>query len=249
MYKISPNITTKININDAPIVSADELGKWLNLSSSAIIAKQSELESLVQTATEIIEDYAWLTLRQTTYEADFYLNDYTFDGLLNCSARLSLERSPILDLNNITKIEYLLNDTWVEFDRGAVSIDGLYENTTEKKEQREWATIYFRESVDYQSRNNAYKIRVTFIAGWDPTATTLVDKIPEKLRTAIKIIAAFHYTYRGDCAAKTSCDMNGYPVPCHAKAMVDQLAISNTVIGGEYNPISYHPYSLGDNNG
>ncbi len=236
MYNaISPNITKKIAIDDTPIVSASDLGQWLNLSSSAITAHQTLLESLIATATETIEDYSWITLWRTTYEAYYQLSSSTFSSVCCGRSKLALERSPIHDLSDITKIEYLDNDVWVEFDRGTMSIDGLYENTTEKQEQGKYASIYFREEVPFECRKNAYKIRVTFDAGFDSAETDNTKSVSNVIKQAILIIAAFHYTNRGDCST-AGCDMNGFPVPCHAKAMIDKIALSNSTVGVGYVP-------------
>lgn len=228
---IAPNITKQIIVSDTLIVSVAELGLWLNLSSSAITAHTDLITSLIVTATEVIEDYTWLSLRRKTFEAYYDLQESTFFSVLNHNEKLSLERSPIIDIADITKIEYLANDIWNVFDRGTMSIDGLYEKTSERIIQRDWASVYFIEQVPFEERINAYKIRITFLAGWDAAETETAFKIPEKLKTAIKMIAAFHHTNRGDCESK--CSLNSYPVPCAAKGMIDQIAISNTVLGSE----------------
>lgn len=231
MYTISPNTTKIINISQELIVSVEECGKWLNLSPSAIIKQNDMLEGLIKTVIEIVENYTWLNLRQTTFEAYYDLQGFSqIEGL-----KLSLERSPILNLDNITKIEYLDDaDTWTEFDKGVMTIEGLYENVTEKQELRQWASVRFREDVPFESRCNAYKIRVTFISGYDPLETDVALKIPETIKTAIKQIVAFHYTNRGDCSSE--CSLDGFPVPCISKGMLDQISIKNSIIGGSYNP-------------
>lgn len=231
MYAISPERTIITNISSELIVSAEECGNWLNLSPSAIIKQTDLLEGLIKSVTEIVENYTWLSLRQTTFEALFDLQD----SIIINGLKLSLQRAPILELANITKIEYLNNsNTWTEFDRGTMTIEGLYENVTEKQEMRQWASIKFIEDVPFQDRCNAYKIRVTFIAGYDPIETEISLKIPETIKTAIKQIVAFYYTYRGDCASE--CSLDGNPVPCTAKGMLDQISIKNTIIGGSYTP-------------
>lgn len=233
---VSPNITKLIDVSQELIVSVEECGKWLNLSSSSILKNNDILESLIKSTTEIIEDYTWLSLRQKTFEAYYDLGNYLFTDFVNGNLKLNLERSPILELENITKIEYLDNDQWVEFDRGAMTIEGLYDNVTEKLEQRKWASIKFRENVPFQGRCNAYKIRNTFISGYDPVETDVSKKVPEVIKLAIKEIVAFHYTQRGDCA--TECTLDGFPVPCLTKGMLDQISIKGSVIGTTYNPAS-----------
>jgi hypothetical protein len=234
MYSISPNITEKISIDETLIVTAEEAGKWLGLSPSAITMQTDMLESLIKTTTEMVENYSWITLRQTEYEAYYDLQSTSLLNLLSGKLKLSLERSPIIDITDITKIEYLESDNWIEFNRGAMTVDGLYENTTEKQERLQWASVYFRDSVSFQQRVNAYKIRITFTSGYDPLETDPTKKIPESIKTAIKMIVASMYTNRGDC--DSSCRMNGYPVPCSAKAMIDLISPSNVMLGGSYTP-------------
>lgn len=236
MYAISPNITKMTEVSQELIVSAQEVGTWINLSPSAIVMQNDLLEGLIKTTTEIIEDYSWLSLRQKTFEAYYNLPSVLFYQFACGDLKLSLERSPILSLDNITKIEYLANDIWNEFDRGTMTIDGLYENVTERLEQRQWASIMFKESVPIEERCNAYKIRVTFTVGYDPIETNPVFKIPERIKLAIKQIVNFHYTYRGDC--QSECDINGYPIPCQTKGIIDAISVKNSIVGTEYNPAS-----------
>jgi hypothetical protein len=223
---ISPSYIEKTSIDDTLVISVSEMGTWLNLSSSAITAHTDLLTELIKSATELVENYTWLSVRKTVYEAFFELDNWGFTGDLG----LSLERSPILDLDNITKIEYLnSSDTWIEFDRGTKTIDGLYENTTEIKTRNKWAELYFVTDPDYDDRDEAYKVRVTFTAGWDTEATDEHLMIPRSLKVAIKMIVAYMYTNRGDC---DSCEINGVPVPCGAKMILDKYRIGLTQLGG-----------------
>lgn len=232
----SPNITKLIDISPQLIISTNECGQWLNLSPSAILLEQVKIEQLIKMVTEIIEDYTWLSLRRKTYEAYFDLGENYFYDFINNNLQLELQRAPILRLTDITKIEYLQNDIWNELDRGTMTIDGLYENTTEKSIQRQWARVRFREKINYQERCNAYKIRITFVTGFDPVETEIAYKIPERLKFAIKDIVAYHYTNRGDCG--NECSINGFGVPCTVKSMLDQISLSNTVLGTYYNPVN-----------
>lgn len=232
MNALSPLITEKTSIATDLIVSVNEMGLWLNLSASLITKYTTLITGLIKTAVENIEKYTWLSLRLTRYLAYYELPSYHsfFEGNL----KLTLERTPILELDDITKIEYLdSNDVWVEFSRGSEDATGLFKNVTEKLEQRQWTSIYFKEAIPFQDRVNAYKIRITFNAGWDVSETEEHLKIPETLKTAIKKIVAFHYINRGDCSSE--CDLNGWPIPCEVKGIIDLFSIANTVLGGVYN--------------
>jgi hypothetical protein len=226
---LSPTYIEKTSIEDELIISVSEMGTWLNLSASAIIVHTDLLTELIKSATELVEEYTWLSIRETVYEAYFDLDNI---GLIfNGELGLSLERSPILDLDNITKIEYL-NDggTWTEFARGTKTIDGLYANTTEIKARNKWAELYFITDPDWDSRDYAYKLRVTFSAGWDVDEDDEALMIPRSLLIAIKQIVAFFYTNRGDC--ESECSINGVPVPCGAKMLLDKYRIGLTQLGG-----------------
>lgn len=235
---ISPNITRKTAIDETPIITPEEVGAWLNLSPSMVTMNTDLITQLIDTAVEIVEQYSWLNLRRTTYVAEFVMPYNYFYSFINGEYKLSLERSPIIDLADITSIEYLDTDgTYKTFDRGALTSEGLYDNTTEKKEQRGWASIYFREPVPFDEfRINAYKIRVTFISGFTIN-TDITTDIPKALKTALLMIIASDYTNRGDCS-DCNCDLNGYPVPCGAKSKIDLYSVSKTVLGGSYNPAS-----------
>jgi hypothetical protein len=224
---ISPSYIEKTDIEDTLVVSVSEMGTWLNLSSSAITAHTTLLTELIESAVEIVEEYTWLSIRETIYEAYFDVDSLD----LICDLGLELERSPILDLDNITKIEYLNSSGgWTEFSRGVKTIDGLYENTTEIKTRNKWATLYFVTEPDFDTRDYAYKIRVTFTAGWEADATLEHLIIPRSLKLAIKMIAAYFYTNRGDC--DSPCEINGVSVPCNAKMILDKYRLGFTQLGG-----------------
>ncbi len=244
MYSISPNITEIIAIAEDPIVTPAQLGKWLNLSDGMVTLQTDLLQELIDMSIPLIEEYAWIYLRRTTFEAYFDLPYNDFLAFVNGTMKLSLERAPILALTDITKIEYLdENGVWQLFDKGTVAAEGIYENVTEKKEQRDWASVFFKEAVPFDSsRFNAYKVRITFIAGYTPPETDPVTDIPKPLIVAIKQIAAHYYTNRGDCSS--DCSMNGSPVPCGAKALVDRYSIAKTTLGGSYTPSQGGYYGL-----
>jgi hypothetical protein len=240
MYAISPNISKITNISEELIVSVNEFGAWKNLSPSAITAQEDLIEDLILTATEAIENYTWISLRYKTFESYYDLTSLDFYSFVRARLKLGLQRSPILKLENITKIEYLDNDVWVEFNKGSMTIDGLYNNVTEKHEQRQWASIYFKEEIPFQDRCNAYKIRVTYNAGYDPIETDPALMVPAIMKTAIKKIAAFHYTDRGDCVGE--CSLDGFPVPCSTKGMLDQISVRHSTLGYYYTPASGECY-------
>ncbi len=102
-------------------------------------------------------------------------------------------------------------------------------------EQRDWASLYFKESVpDDPDRFNAYKIKITFEVGYT-IDTDITTDVPAALIMALKMVVAAYYTNRGDCS-DCGCDLNGYPVPCGAKAIIDSFSIAKTVLGGSYTP-------------
>jgi len=229
---LSPNIYKLVSVEDTCVITLDEVGKWLNLSPSAISYNSSILLGLINTAVETVEKYTWLDLRRKQYQAMYDLSCYSLNLFLCYSLGLALQRAPIIDLADIISIEYLENDAWTTFSRGAMSIDGLYENTTEREVQRGWAVVKIRESISIQNRCNAYKLRITFNTGFEKIG---INALPASLRTALNEIVAFLYTNRGDCDSK--CNLNGLPVPCTAKGLVDKFALSKTILGDTYNSI------------
>ena len=249
MIKISPDITNVINIDATPILTVSEVGNWLNLPLGLQLKNKDLIESLIKTTTEVIEKYTWLALRRTTYEAFFDLGYEAFYNFIGGQFAAGLERAPIVALEDITKIEYLNeNGIYEEFTKGALTSEGLYENVTEAKEQRQWASVYFREPIVFDSsRINAYKIKITFISGFtiptDPVTTPVTD-IPSALKTAMLMIIASYYTNRGDCSDK-GCSLNGYPIPCVAKSIIDQFGVSSTILGASYENMSNQPANCG----
>ncbi len=232
---ISPTITRVVEVNnDTPVISAAEVGLWLNLSAGVVTLQQSLINRLVDTTVQAVEQYTWLALRRTTYIAEFDLQTNDFFSFYNNSLTLSLERSPILNLADITLIEYLdSSGVYVPFDRGSMTAEGLYENTTEAREQRQWASVQFRGTIPLDiQRQNAYKVRITFTAGFDNEDENLA--IPAPLVTGMLMTIASYYTNRGDCS-DCGCDLSGYPVPCAAKGLIDMFSVAKTVVGGSSN--------------
>ena len=235
---VSPTITRPTVIAATQPISVADVGKWLKLSAGQITLNTDVITALIATTTEVFEKYIWLDLRRKTYEADFELGSNIFFPFVEGTLSLALQRAPILALTDISKIEYLdENGVYVEFAKGATTADGLFENVTEKFEQRQWASVYFREAVPFDfSRINAYKIRVTFEAGFTPgTPANLITDVPAALKTAMLMTIAAYYTNRGDCS-DCGCDLDGYPVPCGAKGIADMYSIAKTVLGGSYQP-------------
>jgi len=228
MYEIKPLITKKTDIDQTPILTASEVGLWLNIPAGLLVKNTALIESLIKTVTDVVQNYTWLRLQRTTFEAEFSLDSCGFGYFLSGDLKLLLERSPIVALSDIEKIEYLNESgVYVEFDRGAMTSAGLYENVTEKQEQRGWASVYLDEAIPYDSRYNAYKIRITFTAGFTIDDDPVTD-IPPALKTATLQIIASYYTNRGDCAER-GCSLNGYSVPCEAKGIIDQYTLARTV--------------------
>ena len=235
---LSPTVTIKTAVDaDTPVITPAEVGEWLNLSAGMVTLKTSVINRLIRSTVQVVEKYTWLALRRTTYQAYFDLQTNDFFSFYDGSLQLELQRAPILNLADITTIEYLNTaGEWVTFDRGAMTVEGLYENTTEAREHRQWASILFRENLPLDNeRDNAYKIRVTFTSGFDNSDEDLA--IPEPLLTGMLMVVAFYYTNRGDCSG-CDCNLNGYPVPCEAKGLIDMYSIAKTTLGGSYNLIN-----------
>lgn len=222
----SPEITktTTTSTSATDLVTVDELGAWLNLSDSMITAKTSILTSCLNSAVILAEKATWRNFLQRTFMSYFSLSRGCFTSLIEGDLGLVLPRSPIEDLDNITKIEYMADDeTWTEFDRGDEAATGLFDYVHEMQEQRGWASIYFVENPDIDvSIINTYQVRVTYSAYY--------STLPDPIKTAILEIAASIFTNRGDCGDGANA------IPPVAQAMLDPYAIRPTVFAG---PVGY----------
>lgn len=176
---IAPNVVKQIAKDDATlIVSVAEAVAWNNQTPTVATFQQALYSDLIKTARDIVEKYCWLDLTQSTYEAYFELQNIGFMSLFGSQIKLLLPRAPILQLSNILKVEYLDDTThqWTVFNPGAaLGADGLYENETQRQEQRQWASIFFKNPPQFSVEVNAYKIRVTFTAGYDYPYTGAVS--------------------------------------------------------------------------
>jgi len=230
MYSVRPTITRKTNIVQDPILTPAEVGLWLNLPDGIIAKNTTLIEDLIKTVTDVVQNYAWLRLQRTTFEAEFLLDYDYYSYFWSGNLELKLERSPIIILTDISKIEYLdENGVYVEFDKGTSTAAGLFENVTERENKRGWASIYFDTAVPYDNtRRNAYKIRITFTAGFTIDTDPVTD-IPPALKTAMLQIVAYYYTYRGDCDDREP-SLNGFKVPLKAKSIIDQYSLARTVL-------------------
>lgn len=230
MYSLRPTITRKTNIVETPILTPAEVGLWLNLPAGIIAKNTALINDLIKTVTDVVQNYTWLRLQRTTYEAEYLLDYCNYGYFWTGNLQLSLERSPIIVLTDISKIEYLdVDGTYKEFLKGASTAAGLFENVTERETKRGWASVYFDEAVPFDdTRRNAYKIRITFTAGFTIDVDPVTD-IPPALKTAMLQIIASYYTNRGDCEDR-KCSVNGFPIPCSAKGILDQYTLARTVL-------------------
>lgn len=203
-----------ISKDDTPIVTVEELGHWLNLSSGMVTARQEMLQSLIDSAEEAVQNYTWLTLHETVYESEIIIDSW--------DRWFTLERAPITDIGEVS---YLSDDEYSVFDKGTESTEGLFENITERLTIRGWAEMHFVNPPEIQDRTNAYRLKVRFTAG---LINDTDDNVPEGIKTAIKMIAAFYYTNRGDCSSE--CTIDGAPVPCAVLSILNQYSLQRTVL-------------------
>ena len=174
---INPEICIKTYKDQTTLpVSVQDIVDWQNQTASVATIQNAMLTDLILTAREIIEKYCWLDLTAATYDALYDISPYGFFGVYSNNIRLTLPRAPILDIANITKIQYLDNTgAWVDFDNGtAASVPGIFLNSTMKLEQRQWSSIYFDNPPQFDGRINAYKIKVTFNTGFQFPSTGII---------------------------------------------------------------------------
>ena len=163
-----PNIVKKIyKDTTTQIVTVSDILTWQHQTAGVATLEGTLISGLITKAITNVEKYIWRDITQAVYQAYYDLNDIS---ALASNLKLIIPRSPILDVLNIQKIEYLdVNGNWVNYDFGtALGIPGLYTNVTNRLEQRDWASIFFLSEPAYdQSRTNGYKMRVTFSCGYD----------------------------------------------------------------------------------
>ena len=234
---ISPLITELSSVTAGYPISVDDVAGWLRLSTAQTTRNQSTIERLIKMVVETFENYMWVDLRRKTYVAQYEMGDGLFSSFLDSMVKLQLNRSPVLSLDDIGIIEYLdANGVYQTLDKGAEAATGLFENVTERKEQRGWASVYLRESVPFDGdRANVFRMRITYTAGYTTAGESpLVTDIPIPLIQAMLIAIAYYYTNRGDCGG-CECNMNGTPIPCEAVAIANQYAVKNGILGSEFN--------------
>lgn len=163
-----PNIVKKIYKDiTTQIISVNDILTWQHQTAGVATLEGTLISGLITKARENVEKYIWRDITRAVYEAYYDLNDVS---ALAANLKLIVPMSPILDILNIQKIEYLDGTgNWVNFDFGtALGIPGLYTNVTNRLEGRDWASIFFLSEPPYdQSRTNGYKIKVTFSVGYD----------------------------------------------------------------------------------
>jgi hypothetical protein len=219
LKSVEPNIVKLDSITNEPsAITVQDCGLWMNLSQDAINYHTDLIQNLIDSTVEVVENYTWFDIRRKTYIAYYTLMDSSFFFGLT---KLLLTRSPIFGVSDITKIEYRdANSIWQTINLGTVISDGVYPNGDLRLEQKQWASIYLTQEYSLSPENNVYRIRVTFTTGYD-NSTNL---IPESLKLTIKKIVMAYYTNRGDCEG--GCTLNGFPVPCDAKSIIDQYSIA-----------------------
>jgi len=235
---ISPLITELSSVVAGYPITADDVASWLRLSDAQKTRNQATIDRLIKMVVETFENYMWVDLRRKTYIAEYELSDGLFSAFLDSNVKLQLNRSPVLSVDDIGIIEYLdANGAYQTLDKGTEAATGLFENVTERKEQRGWASVYLREAVPFDAdRANVFRMRVTYTAGYTTYdgVTPLVTDIPQPLIHAMLVAIAYYYTNRGDCGG-CECDMNGTPIPCEAVAIANQYAVKNGILGSEFN--------------
>lgn len=163
-----PEIVKKIYKDTlTQLVSVNDILTWQHQTAGVASLEGTLITGLITKARENIENYCWIDISQAVYQAYYDLSDI---NALAATLKLILPRAPILDPLNIQKIEYLdPTGVWDTFNCGtSLGIPGLYTNVTIRLEGRNWASIYFLNPPQYDTaRTNAYKIRVTFNAGYD----------------------------------------------------------------------------------
>jgi len=219
LVKPSKTIMTSMN-TDLPI-SVNDIGEWLNISTDAVLAHTNMLTDLINLSVDAFERYTWYDIAYKTY--DLFYESY--------NNKLVVNLNPIKDFSNITNVYYMdSTNNWIEILKGSGE-NGAYENMDIRKNSN-YYTIYLKGSYPLTSEENVYKIKVTVNTGYNISGLNPVDKIPPMIKLALKKIAAYHYTERGD-SQMSGKGMNiamvgEYPVPQDALGIMNQYSVAMT---------------------
>jgi hypothetical protein len=229
---IVPEITKIIEKDNRMLLTVSECVSWMLLSPSYETYHKTIIEDLIKMAQEITEKYTWLSLTPTIFEAYYDLKQADFYSYFQGNQKLFIQRAPMFDEHDVIKIEYLNdNSIWTEFTAEfPETAPGLYTNLSVKKEQRGWYSIYFVEAIQFNFRINAYKMRITFNAGYDNDMPG--RELPFAIKDCLKKIVAFNYTNRGDQISEVE-TIGGIPIPPLVKATLDYYGIPGSVLGGD----------------
>ena len=151
-----------------PILVSD-FTAWNNQTVSVATQQGAMITSMIQTVRDMVENYCWIDLTNAVYTAEFDIAPWGFSGMYANDIRLVLPRGPIWSMQSIQSIQYLdSTGIWNTFAPGAnLGIDGIDANMTARLERSNWASIYFASAPNFDAtRINAYKIQITFNAGY-----------------------------------------------------------------------------------
>lgn len=208
----------------SPVVTAQELAAWLKLPNGIIEAETPMLEAQIAVATEIVENYTWLTLRETTFN-ECFPEKYQY---------LHLEKAPITAMSSITEIRYLDSDyAYSVYPLGAAQSGGSYANLDIRLSElgQAYLNLHKMGEVVFASTTTQYPIKVQYKAGYPYDGGTDKYILPQSLRSAILMLASKYYTDRGDCIG---CVMaGGCLMPAAVKVLLDGYALRNIALGGE----------------
>jgi hypothetical protein len=224
VYK--PQRRTKITT--APthtIISDDELGAYLRIPSAAITVESDILTANIELATEIVENYTWLTLRETTFTG-YFSHIYPY---------LQIDTAPITDVANILGVSYLYDDgtdiDYATYALGDSYSTGSYANLDIKLTELGFANLTLKnlEDLNIKSLVNQYPITVSYKAGYAYDSENSKYLLPQSLRMAILQLASKYYTDRGDCVGCVSA--NGYLMPPSVKTILDSYSLQTIAMG------------------
>lgn len=220
-----------------PVVSTAELAAWLRMPSGQASVEATLLATYISMATEIVENYTWLTLRETTF-VTYFAEVYPY---------VYLEATPILGPTSITSIKYLYeNGTDIEYATyalGTYQSSGSYANLDMKLTPLKQAFLYLNntDSLVVPDKPNQYNMQITYKAGYQYDAETSAYIMPQSLKTAILMLAAKYYTDRGDCIGCVSAE--GCLMPGSVKMLLDMYSLRNATLGSDpVNPFTGQTY-------
>ena len=169
------NITTPPG--GTSVVELDEAKAHLQVDFSD---DDTIIQFFIDTAQDLIQDYTNQLFETQVQEGLFSNVEYSqFESL----PYVTFKRFPVTD---ISKVEIHNGTAFITL---TLTTDYLIE-----QREKQFPRVLFKEIANFSDENEAYPIRITATCGYANAAA-----VPNKIKMAIRMLAAEFYDNRGDC--------------------------------------------------